>query len=173
MDIPERDGTVVVGVDGSPESRSALRFALEEAARRGARVQVVEAFTAPEYWATAYGLSGLPDLDELTERAERHARSELAAVLGEQDGPLTRVPADVVAVPGAPGRVLAESALGADLLVIGHRGRGALASATLGSVGLHCVLHAPCPVTVVRPDTAQEHPAEHAGAQPGSGTTRA
>jgi nucleotide-binding universal stress UspA family protein len=50
--------------------------------------------------------------------------------------------------------VLVEASEGADLLVLGHRGRGALRSALLGSVGLHCVLHATCPVTVVRPAAA-------------------
>lgn len=164
MDATGESSRIVVGVDGSPESRSALRFALEDAARRGARVEVVEAFPVPEYWATAYGLSGLPDQAELTARAERRARDELAAVLAEQDGRLSRVPVDVVAVPGSPGRILTETAHAADLLVIGHRGRGALASAVLGSVGLHCVLHAPCPVVVVRPDAAGERSrdAEHA-----------
>jgi nucleotide-binding universal stress UspA family protein len=47
--------------------------------------------------------------------------------------------------------VLIEQAQAADLLVVGHRGRGGLASALLGSVGLHCVLHAACPVIIVRP----------------------
>ena len=47
--------------------------------------------------------------------------------------------------------MLVEASEGADLLVLGHRGRGAVRSALLGSVGLHCVLHATCPVTVVRP----------------------
>jgi nucleotide-binding universal stress UspA family protein len=52
---------------------------------------------------------------------------------------------------GAAGPVLVEASEGADMLVLGHRGLGAVRSAMLGSVGLHCVLHATCPVTVVRP----------------------
>lgn len=52
---------------------------------------------------------------------------------------------------GSPGKVLVEQARRADALVLGHRGRGAFASVLLGSVGLHCVLHATCPVTIVRP----------------------
>jgi hypothetical protein len=53
---------------------------------------------------------------------------------------------------GHPAPVLIDQAKGADLLVVGHRGRGGFASALLGSVGLHCVLHGECPVTVVRPE---------------------
>jgi len=52
---------------------------------------------------------------------------------------------------GRPADVLIEVSRRAALLVVGHRGRGPLTSALLGSVGLHCVLHAVCPVTVVRP----------------------
>jgi Universal stress protein family len=48
---------VVVGIDGSDCARSALAFALDEASRRGADLDVVWAFPAPEYWATAYGMS--------------------------------------------------------------------------------------------------------------------
>jgi nucleotide-binding universal stress UspA family protein len=46
-----------------------------------------------------------------------------------------------------------DAAEAAELLVIGHRGRGSVASVLLGSVGLYCVLNARCPVTVVRPRT--------------------
>jgi len=53
--------------------------------------------------------------------------------------------------------VLIEQSQGAELLVVGHRGLGGFRSAVLGSVGLHCVLHAACPVTVVRP---QQEPAD-------------
>jgi nucleotide-binding universal stress UspA family protein len=59
-------------------------------------------------------------------------------------------------VLGAPGRVLVEQARGAELLVLGHRGRGGVASVVLGSVGLYCVLHAPCSVTIVRPTPVPE-----------------
>jgi nucleotide-binding universal stress UspA family protein len=47
--------------------------------------------------------------------------------------------------------VLVDQSRDADMLVVGHRGRGGLRSAVLGSVGLQCVLHAAVPVTVVRP----------------------
>jgi len=65
------------------------------------------------------------------------------------------VPVTVHARIGHAGHELTEAAAGADLLIVGHRGRGALASAVLGSVGLHCILHATCPVMIVRPDAEQ------------------
>jgi len=66
------------------------------------------------------------------------------------------VSVDVEAVAGGPAPVLRDAAEGADLLVLGHRGRGAFCSAALGSVGLQCVLHATCPVTIVRPTVVAE-----------------
>jgi nucleotide-binding universal stress UspA family protein len=59
-------------------------------------------------------------------------------------------PRPIEATTGAPGPVLVDAARVADLLVLGHRGRGVVRSALLGSVGLYCVLHASCPVTTVR-----------------------
>ena len=44
-------GEIVVGVDGSAESRQALEFALAEAAKRGRGVHVVAAYYPPRYWA--------------------------------------------------------------------------------------------------------------------------
>jgi nucleotide-binding universal stress UspA family protein len=72
-------------------------------------------------------------------------------VVAEQGESAAGIALRVQTVPGAPAAVLVEQAQGADLLVVGHRGRGGVASALLGSVGMHCVLHAPCPVTIVRP----------------------
>jgi nucleotide-binding universal stress UspA family protein len=152
----EETNTVVVGVDGSPESQVALRFALEDAHRRGARVKAITAYLSPEFWAASYGIAALPTIEDVVEDNVTVARDTLQAVL--EDSPeLGEVPVDVVALPGAPTSVLIEESQGATLLVVGHRGRGGFKSAVLGSVGMHCVLHATCPVTVVRP---QREPAD-------------
>jgi nucleotide-binding universal stress UspA family protein len=48
--------------------------------------------------------------------------------------------------------VLIDESAQADLLVVGHRGRGAFTGMLLGSVSVHCVNGAHCPVVVVRAD---------------------
>jgi nucleotide-binding universal stress UspA family protein len=90
--------------------------------------------------------------DKLVDDVLKAAQSrvdELVAAYGEGAGDVSIA---VEAVAGHPGDVLCDAADGAELLVLGDRGRGATAARLIGSVGLHCVLHANCPVTVVRPD---------------------
>ncbi len=146
---------VVVGVDGSRESQAALRFALADAARRRVGVRVVAAYVPPEYWAVSYGLSALPTLDELDRDSEQLARDAVSAVVALEPR-LGRVPTELVTLPGPAAKALIDQSRDADLLVLGHRGRGGFKSAVLGSVGLHCVLHATCPVTIVRPEKVAE-----------------
>ena len=142
-------GTIVVGVDGSDCSRTALEFAFDEAVLRGAGVRVVAALPADAYWAASYGMS--PSLlDELKADLEKMARGMVDDLVRERDGAVADVTVEVRALDGAPGRVLVDQSSDADMLVVGHRGRGGFRSTVLGSVGLQCVLHASVPVTVVR-----------------------
>jgi nucleotide-binding universal stress UspA family protein len=140
---------IVVGVDGSDCSRAALEFALEEGVRRGAGVRLVWAIPELEYWPTAYGMSPTL-LKQLRAAAEKSERDMVDAVIQERGGALADVPVECRAVGGSAAEVLVWHSDDADLLVLGHRGRGALTSAMLGSVSLACVLHASVPVTVVR-----------------------
>ena len=132
-----------------PESRAALEFAMREATRRQAWLRVIAAAQLPEYWTIAYGTSDLPSPEEVIADTKRLARQTLDEVVSANPE-LATVEFDVESIAGPPGPVLVVASDGADLLVLGHRGRGAVRSALLGSVGLHCVLHATCPVTVVR-----------------------
>ena len=142
-------GTVVVGVDGSPESRAAIEFAMRDAMRRQAWLRVVAAAQLPEYWTIAYGTSELPSPEEVIADTKRIARQTRDEVVNDHPE-LAAVEVNIEAIAGPPGPVLVEASEGADVLVLGHRGRGAVRSALLGSVGLYCILHATCPVTVVR-----------------------
>ena len=139
---------VVVGIDGSDGSRAALRYALAAAARRQAELEVIAA-RPPRRWAWESeddppGLTA--ELADLRERADAFWAEVRAGAPEAED-----VPVHVLTVAGHPGDLLVEAAEQADLLVVGSRGRGAVRSALLGSVALHCVTDAPCPVAVVHP----------------------
>ena len=135
---------VVVGVDGSPAARDAVRFALREAALRDATLEAVMAVELPDYaWIDPYAVREHPQEGFLD-----RAQDKLGLLLGEigaGDVPVRRV----VSTESAPAALVAQST-GAELLVVGSRGRGGFRGMLLGSVSLQCVLHAHCPVTVVR-----------------------
>jgi nucleotide-binding universal stress UspA family protein len=125
---------------------------MREALRRNAWLRVVAAAQLPEYWTIAYGTVARPAPEEVIDDVKEAARQTVEDVVRAHPE-LAAVEFTLEAIAGPPGPVLVDASDGADLLVLGHRGRGALRSALLGSVGLHCVLHATCPVTVVRPTT--------------------
>jgi len=143
--------TVVVGVDGSLAARAALEFALDEAARRDAPLRVVAAVALPEFWASYYGELVPPPPSDLVGEAQKETQRLMDEVVAARGDAGRGLPISVEARAGRPGEVLVDAAEGAALLVVGHRGRGSVSSVLLGSVGLQCVLHATCPVTVVRP----------------------
>ncbi|MEV4430396.1 universal stress protein [Streptomyces sp. R-07] len=146
MDTSERGTRVVVGVDGSPASYEALRWAVRHARLIGAAVDAVAAYELPG----AVGWSArATDATFDGEQAARSLADEIQAVLVRADD----VPVREHVVRGNPAEVLTEASAGAELLVVGSRGRGGFESLLLGSVGQQCALHAPCPVVIVRPDT--------------------
>ena len=102
-------GTVVVGVDGSPESRAAVEFALREAARRRALLRVVAAVQLPEYWTIAYGTADLPTPEEVIADTKRLARQILDEVV-DAHPELAAVVFTVEAIAGSPGPVLVAAA---------------------------------------------------------------
>jgi len=142
--MPAAQQRIVVGIDGSEHSRRALRWALRQARLSGASVDMVTAWRYP----ASYGLAVIGADPGLELEARTMLTNELTAVGEEASGVEVR---ELVG-EGPPVQVLLESAKGADLLIIGSRGRGGFASAVLGSVSLACVLHAPCPVLVFRGD---------------------
>lgn len=146
-------GSIVVGVDGSPASHAALRWAAEEAALRGAAIVAVHAWTyVPPPPIGEPGMIPMPagDLAGQLEAERAAARAELDAALadafpdGAPEGLESRL------VEGDPAEVLEAESASADLLVVGSHGRSGLASVLLGSVTRHVVDHAPCAVVVVK-----------------------
>jgi nucleotide-binding universal stress UspA family protein len=142
-------GTVVVGVDGHEPSLQALSFALAEAQRRDADLDVVMAFDVLAFSDHVDSLAYHPSIEELTQAIEADLRHRVREARSAAEGALDGVRVRVAAVAGQPRTVLVGRSHDAELLVLGHRGRSAVASAVLGSVGLACMLHAECPVTVV------------------------
>lgn len=140
---------VVVGIDGSPVSEAALAFAYEEAALRGAPLVAVHTWTdlvADPVLAPLLDWEAI-EVDEQVVLAER-----LAGWAGKFPDVVVRR----VVRRDRPAHALLAEAVGAQLLVVGSRGRGGFAGLLLGSVG-HAVLHrSPCPVVVVRPGDGGE-----------------
>jgi nucleotide-binding universal stress UspA family protein len=140
--------TVVVGVDGSRESRAALRFALEEARLRGARLRVVHAWLVPIALTGGAPPHILPQvLEELKVDGERLLAEAIAEALEGAEPP---VEIEQRVVEGPAAAVLLRAAEDADLLVVGSRGRGGFTGLLLGSVSQQCAHHAPCPIVIVR-----------------------
>jgi nucleotide-binding universal stress UspA family protein len=147
-------GRIVVGVDGSASSQAALRWAAEEAELRGATVEAVHVWAyipAPPLGepglVTMPAASGAPVQIEVVRDA---AQAELEAALADTFPGGTPAGLEQRLVEGDPAQVLEELSEGAELLVVGHRGRSAIASVLLGSVGKHAVDHSRCPVVIVK-----------------------
>jgi nucleotide-binding universal stress UspA family protein len=147
-------GLITVGVDGSEHGREAFHFALAEAALRGARLRVVNAWSIPPLTAGGIGMIPAYDLlrDELAEAAEQTIEDEFVHVGGAGLEVERRV------VQGDAAGALVKAAADAELLVVGSRGRGGVTGALLGSVSRACLHHAPCPVAVVHRMVIAEPP---------------
>ncbi|QGN49284.1 universal stress protein [Micromonospora sp. WMMD558] len=143
---PRADGPVVVGVDGSELSTEAIGFAFEEAARRDAPLVAVHAWLYPTPVGPGDILPLVYDLDAFGAEEERLLAESLAGFAERYP----QVPVRHRLVRGSPGRVLVDESKGAQLVVVGAHGHGALGGLLLGSVS-HAVLHhAHCPLVVVR-----------------------
>jgi nucleotide-binding universal stress UspA family protein len=133
-------GVVVVGIDGSPGSMQAVRWAESYASATGASLRLVTSWE----WAMAYGAPMMFD--------GYHPDSDANAVAEKAKADLT-LPADRVKVDvqeGPAGSVLVTASKGAQALVVGSHGYSAVSKLLLGSVSAYCVHHASCPVVVVR-----------------------
>ena len=150
-----RRGRVVVGVDASRDSAAALRFALEEAAWRGAEVLALYAWQI----SAPIDAGALSDPTYVVEHrfaahiAEKHVQ---AMVEEARTDAVADVPARALAVEDNPVHALLQAGAGADLVVVGSRGRGGFAGLLLGSVSQGVLHHADGPVVVVRNQGQEE-----------------
>jgi nucleotide-binding universal stress UspA family protein len=138
-------GGIVVGVDGSPGSLAAFRWAIHEASARGLQVHAVTAWEFP--LESTFGELATADDFHPVAAAEEILGAALAdAGVAANDEAVTTTP-----VQGHPAEVLMQQAKGAELLVVGSRGHGRIFGALLGSVSQYVAGHAPCPVVVIKP----------------------
>lgn len=146
---PHREGTafrasprgqIVVGVDGSEVSTAAVRFALQEAARRHAGVIAVHAAMARRRHPSYGTPSAIADQVEqqLFEESMDHLR-------------VPGIHLQTKLVHSHPAQALVDESADAELVVVGSHGQGGFAGMLLGSVSQAVLQHAGCPVAVVHP----------------------
>ncbi|MGO8873752.1 MAG: universal stress protein [Acidimicrobiales bacterium] len=147
--VDRRGGAVVVGVDGSEHSRLALKWAADEAALRGATLEVVYARLGRMKEHLVPGWYD-PDSSELSP-GEAILDEAIALVATRQPSVIVR--GEVAEWP--PGLILAVASRTAELLVVGARGTGGFKGLLLGSVSDQCIQYAHCPVVVVRSEAEE------------------
>jgi len=151
-DAPEpagpKAGRVVVGVDGSAISESALGFAFEEASLRGVGLTALHAWDAGFLDLPGHGapVPAQVSTDTFLDEELRVVSESLAG--WREKFPDVDVRENVI--KGRPAFELIAASRGALLLVVGSRGRGGFTSLLLGSVSHTVLHHAHCPVAVVR-----------------------
>lgn len=134
---------IVVGVDGSDSSLSALDWAARQAELTGDALEVITTWE----WPRSYGWAmPLPESWDPHMEATRVLATAVDRVRQGHPGITVRARA----VEGHPAPVLIAASKDAVLLVVGGRGHGEFAGMLLGSVSEHCVARAHCPVVVAR-----------------------
>jgi nucleotide-binding universal stress UspA family protein len=154
---------IVVGVDDSESSHRALRWAVQEAVRRQARLTIITAWTWDAVEGTPLAMIDPEAMHDIAENTQDDAVKEILA-----EGP---TPPEVLreVVQATASEALIEASQGAELIVVGTHGRGPVKSFLLGSVSLSVIRHASCPVVVMPPVSAQPRTQEGAGVQDGAG----
>jgi len=138
---------VVVGVDGSAESVAALRWAARYATAAGARVQALLA------WHYPGAVGGPPEgvaPEAIRAQTDEQMHQTLDEAIAKAYEGQEAAGAEKITAYGHPAQVLIEASREADLLVLGSHGHGAFTGMLVGSVSIHCVTGAFCPVVVVR-----------------------
>lgn len=136
------NGPVVVGLDGSANAVRSLRWAADEARRRGVPLELVHAWVGG--LAPMFGLPVSVPVED-AERAAQHLLDRAAETVD-----LTGIDVAHLALQGTPAGVLVDRSRTAGLVVVGSRGRGGLTAVLLGSTSRHLLHHAAAPVVVVR-----------------------
>ena len=151
---------IVVGIDGSPVSKVAVDWAARTAALREVPLKLVHVLNPPVVMA----FPEVPIPAGYLEWQSEEGRTLLAAAVTTAEesalligkGPIA-VTTEMVAGPSVP--TLVDESTRAQMVVVGCRGRNALARGLLGSVSIGLVHHAKCPVAIIHDeDPLMPHP---------------
>ncbi|CCK32563.1 hypothetical protein BN159_8185 [Streptomyces davaonensis JCM 4913] len=147
---------VVVGLQVDSPDDATLDFAFAEAARRGARLQVVAAYAWPVHvWAAAPAPILPPPIEQ--EPIENETRALAEGFLAPHESRYPNVNTEPYVAPGDAAGHLVAASKNADLLVVGRYRRRLLApTRMLGSVSHAVLLHAASPIAVVPPTSGDE-----------------
>jgi nucleotide-binding universal stress UspA family protein len=147
-DAPPSQGSVVVGVDGSPVSEPAIAMAFEEASARDAELVAVHTWIdLASDSAYAHAIRYITGWED----HEAAAHALLAERLAGWQEKYPEVVVRRVVAQDRPVRCLLAHAEGAQLLVVGSRGHNGFTGMLDGSTSQALMYHAPCPLLVVRP----------------------
>jgi len=153
-ETPTADRRIVVGVDGSPSSILALRWAANLVPVLGTSITAVTAWQVQVAFGTFMPVDWQPE-----EWAEQIVSEAVAAAFAGEEP----CPVKTAIRQGQPAHVLIEESATASLVVVGSRGHGGFAGLLLGSVSAAVAEHAHCAVLIAR-DPEQRPPASgHAG----------
>ena len=143
---------IVVGVDSSPGSASALEWALTEGIMRGCPVRAITCWSFPPlYGVDVVAFVGVDPAEIERDSAEMLALAVTAAItkVGKtRPGGPTAI--EQVVIAGIASQELVREGKGAEMIVVGSRGRGGFLGLLLGSTATQVIHHATCPVVVYR-----------------------
>jgi nucleotide-binding universal stress UspA family protein len=139
---------IVVGFDGSKQSRGALEWAIDEARYRDAELRILTVWSkAPMSWYPALLETAAGEV-VAEPSPEQQAEALCAEAVKAAEG--VNVVTRTVHSDSAASAIL-DAAREAHLVVVGARGHGGFAGLHIGSVSTQVAGHSPCPVLVVRP----------------------
>ena len=141
---PSPSPRIVVGVDGSEQSKLALRWAVQVSATTSSPIEAVAAWHFPVNFGWGYVSDGWDPAADATKALE----DTVDEIFGSERPAGLRL----LVRQGLPAKVLLDESRGATMLIVGSRGHGGFAGLLLGSVSASCAEHATCPVLVIHGD---------------------
>jgi nucleotide-binding universal stress UspA family protein len=151
---------IIVAVDGSSASKVAVDWAARDAARRGAALKLVHVLVPPAVMAFPE-VPMPPGFIQWQEEEGRTLLDNAVRTVKEAAGTGADIEVTTDLVSGSAVPVLADLSSSAQMIVVGSRGRGALARSLLGSISTGLAHHAHCPVAIIHDeDPLMPHPSK-------------